>query len=58
MLLGDDDNRPVADRRRGPSKREARKKRPRRGLCNPLVLKTIIALARLGYELARIVLRQ
>lgn len=57
MLL-DNDNRPVADRRRGPSEREARKERPRRELCNPLVLKTIIALARLGYELARIVLRQ
>jgi len=54
MLL--DDHRPVADRRRG-SRREARKKGRLRWLCNPLVLRTIIALARLGYELARVVMR-
>ena len=58
MRIYDDHDRPVADRRRGPSQREAPKKRPRCGLCNPLTLKTIIALARLFYELARIVLRQ
>ena len=44
MLL--DDHRPVADRRRG-SRREARKKGRLRWLCNPLVLRTIIALANL-----------
>ena len=56
MLLEDDDDRPVADRRRG-SRREAQKKGRLRWLCNPLVLRTIIALARLFCELARVVLR-
>lgn len=55
----DTDYRPVAERRQG-SKRVAGKARsPRRNkgwlswLCNPLVLKTIIALARVAYELIR-----
>jgi len=50
--------RPVADGRRG-SKRDARKGKAWLGwLRNPLVLKAVIALARFGYELARIVLTQ
>ncbi len=49
----DVDHKPVADRRRGP-KRGVRKKTSRLGwLCNPEVLKAIIALARLGFELVR-----
>jgi hypothetical protein len=52
----DDGNRPVVNRRRG-SRRRAPKKGRLRWLCNPLVLKVIIASARLGYELARAILR-
>jgi len=47
----DVDHEPVADRRRG-SKWGVRKKTSRLGwLCNPQVLKAVIALARLGFEL-------
>jgi len=56
MHAEDDKHWPVANGRRG-SRREARKKGRLRWLCNPLVLRTIIALARLFYELARIVWR-
>ena len=53
---------PVADRRRGP-KRVVKDKKPPDGhpkgflrwLCNPLVLKAVIALARLIYELIRLI---
>ena len=46
----------VADRRRG-RKQVASKKGWLGWLCNPLVLKAIIAVARMLYELARIFLR-
>lgn len=47
-----------ADRQRGTSKR-ARRKTGRWGVfCNPLVLRTVIALAKLGYELVRFFQRQ
>ena len=53
-FMDNDDHEPVADRRRG-SKRGVRKKTGRLGwLCNPEVLKAVIALARLGYELVRV----
>ena len=52
----DDGNRPAVDRRRGP-RRRAPKKGQFHWLCNPLVLKAVLALAKLGYELARVVLR-
>ena len=53
----DVDHEPVADRRRG-SKRDVRKKISRLGwLCNPQMLKVVIALARLGFELVRVFLR-
>lgn len=53
----DVDHEPVADRQRG-SKRGVRKKTSRLGwLCNPQVLKAVIALARLGFELVRVFLR-
>ena len=47
---------PVADGRRG-SRRDERTRSRLRWLCNPLVLKTVIALARLGYALAHSLLR-
>ena len=56
MSIEDDVKWSVTDRRRGP-KREARKKGRLSWLCNPLVLRTIIALAKLISELVRIVLR-
>lgn len=46
----------VTDRRRG-RKRIASKKGWLGWLCNPLVLKAIIAVARAIYELARVFLR-
>ena len=49
----DSDYRPVVDRQRG-SRRRARKKGRLGWLCNPLVLRTVLALARFGYELARV----
>ena len=52
----DSDVRPVADRRRG-SRRGAPKKGWFDRLCNPLVLRATIALAKFGYELARLLLR-
>lgn len=52
----DEDHKPVADRRRG-SKRDAPNKSWLSWLCNPQVLKAVIALARLGYELVRVFLR-
>lgn len=53
----DVDHEPVADRRRG-SKRGVRKKTGRRGwLCNPEVFRAVTALARLGFELVRVFLR-
>lgn len=55
-MSSDDDDRPVADRRRGSRRGTGKEGRLGR-LCNPLVLRTVIALARLGYELARIALR-
>jgi hypothetical protein len=56
-FMDEDDHKPVADRRRG-SKRGVRKKTGRLGwLCNPEVLKAVIALARFGYELVRVFLR-
>lgn len=55
--MDNNDHKPVADRRRG-SKRGVRKKTSRLGwLCNPEVLKAIIALAQFGYELVRVFLR-
>ena len=45
------DSRPVADQQRG-SRRRAVKGAGLHWLCNPPVLKAIIALARLAYELA------
>jgi hypothetical protein len=55
-MSNDDDDRPVADRRRG-SRRDEHKGGRLHWLCNPLVLKAVIALARFGYALAHIVLR-
>jgi hypothetical protein len=53
-FVDEENHEPVADGRRGSS-RGARKKKGRlRWRCNPLVLKVVIALARLFYELARI----
>jgi hypothetical protein len=46
-------NRSVADERRG-SRRNARQKGRLKWLCNPLVWKTITALAQFGYELVRL----
>ncbi len=43
-----------ADRRRGTSRRK-RQKSPWGMLCNPLVLRTIIAVARLGYALVQMI---
>lgn len=55
-MLNDEDNRPVVDGRRG-SRRGPSKGSWFRWLCNPLVLKAIIASARFGYELVQVVLR-
>jgi hypothetical protein len=57
-----EDYRPVANRQRGP-KRITRSKRPRLGpvkgfwswSCNPLMLKAVIATARLIYEVLHII---
>jgi hypothetical protein len=55
-MSNDDDDRPVAVRRRG-SRRDEHKGGHLHWLCNPLVLKAVIALARFGYALVHIVLR-